>query len=340
MNALLISDLHLTALPRDEYRWKLFDWLVSTIPQHHVADLIILGDLTEAKDFHSARLVNRIVDNLLRVFRCNNGLFKIHVLRGNHDGTDPGCAYFRFLGQYPAIEFIETPFETQLGKDETVLYLPHSRNPVEDWKAVSMNRADLILMHATVKGSVAENGIVLDGTPPEVLRLARRGVPIFSGDVHVPQTVGRVQYVGAPYPIRFGDTFKGRAVLLDSERKATSLPIPSIQRRMITAGAAGVSLSTLKTLKLGEGDQIKVRVRLTRAEYGDWGKAKKNTLASCEAAGVECHGLELERPEELPLPEQKRMIIRRAPADILSDYCSMNKVPKHIAEVGQTFIQE
>lgn len=335
MNALLVSDLHLTALPRDEYRWFLFDWLHKEISRRGVSHLIILGDLTEAKDFHSARLVNRIVDALsLLTPDSDVRRTRIVVLRGNHDGTDPGCAYFRFLRNLPGIDFIETPFLTKIDGTR-VLFLPHTRNAVEDWKAVGMRDAELILMHATMSGSVAENGQPLDGVSPEVLRNARPGIPIYSGDVHVPQQIGRVVYIGAPYPIRFGDSFRGRAVLL-TDGKESTLPIPSIQRRIITAGAAGVSAAALKGL--GAGDQVKVRLRLDAAEYGDWPRAKANTIRACEAAGVELCGLELERTAAAPLPAAKPSA-QRTPAAVLTEYCTTNKVPQAVAALGHQLLK-
>ena len=67
MNILLLADLHLTTTSRDEYRWKLFPWLYEAIIKNTVKYLFILGDLTESKNYHSAQLVNRIVDELCKL---------------------------------------------------------------------------------------------------------------------------------------------------------------------------------------------------------------------------------------------------------------------------------
>lgn len=336
MNSLLISDLHLTDNPRDEYRWRLFDWLIDTMPKHDVKSLFILGDLTDAKDYHSAKLVNRIVHVLLRCYR-EGKLLEIIILRGNHDGVDPKCAYFRFLGQYPCIQYVDTPFMKPFDGHE-VLMLPHTNDPLRAWESVELHAAETILMHATVRGALAENGQALEGIPPGVLATARRA-RIYSGDVHVPQKIGRVEYVGAPYPVRFGDKFKGRAVLLKRWKEAVDLPIPSIQRRTIVAGPNGFNAAAVAGLKAG--DQIKVRVRLEPSEYGDWQKAKREIMADSSALGLELCGLELEKPEAQPLPKiVRRATLVRRPEETLRDFCAAQKLNEDIQLSGLEILKE
>ena len=336
MNTLLISDLHLTDAPRDSYRWKLFDWLIEVMPQHDVKNLFILGDITDAKDYHSARLVNRLVGALLGLYR-RGGLHYIHLLRGNHDGTDPHCPYFEFLGQYPSIRYISTPFTFPLNGQD-VLALPHSRDPQKDWDGVEMHNVDLILMHATVRGAVAENGQVLEGVPPSLLATARRA-KIYSGDVHVPQKLGRVEYVGAPYPVRFGDSFVPRAILLEKGKARDLLP-PAIRRGVITVDATQAGLAGLSAYS--KGDQVKVRVRLNPSEYLDWQKIKKNVTAACTEQGVELCGLELERtpPRRLLRKSGAPLQQQRTPQDILKAFCAANKVDGSSAAVADGILEK
>lgn len=328
MSTLLISDLHLTANPREEYRWKLFEWLVEIMPQHGVKDLFILGDLTEAKDYHSARLVNRIVNTMLLLYR-QGGLHYIYILRGNHDGIDPRCAYFEFLGQYPSMRYISTPFTFSLNGQD-VLALPHSSDPRKDWAEVEMHNVDLILMHATVRGAISENGQVMEGIPPSVLATAKRA-KIFSGDIHVPQVIGKVEYVGAPYPVRFGDHFIPRAVLLEKGKQRDLLP-PAIRRGVITVDAAQAGLAGLSSYS--KGDQVKVRIRLSPAEYLDWKKIKQAVEAECAKHGVELCGLELERTQKRKLLKTAVVAQQRSPQDVLDEFCTSNKVDKLTTKVG------
>ena len=57
---LVIGDLHLTDQPKDAYRFGIFKWIKKQIEKHQPEYTVILGDLTDKKDKHSAGLVNRI----------------------------------------------------------------------------------------------------------------------------------------------------------------------------------------------------------------------------------------------------------------------------------------
>ena len=339
MNSLLISDLHLTDKPRNSYRWKLFAWLKTTLPKHNVKMLWILGDLTEEKDRHSAQLVNKVVEELLTLYRqC--GLHSIYILRGNHDGIDENCSYFKFLGKYPCIQFIETPYAASFS-DREVLMLPHTTTPADAWKNVEFHLADYVFMHATVKGAISESGQQLDGIPPALLATARRA-KIYSGDIHVPQIVksGRVEveYIGAPYPVRFGDKFEPRAVLIENFRTAKSLPIPSIQRLTLTVTPAKPDIP-LKTLR--EGDQVKIRIRLTQSEYGDWAQLKRKVVATCAEAKVELCGLELEKVENrIKLRTVATPTNVKTSEQVLTAFCSNNKLSKEVSSAGVKLLAE
>lgn len=205
-------------------------------------------------------------------------------------------------------------------------------------------------MHATVAGALSENGQSLEGMSAQALTGAKRAT-IWSGDVHVPQKVGAVEYVGAPYPIRFGDAFKPRAVLLDmSLRKPQDLEPPYFSRNMIVLTPDENDRLEIFETKGQRGppfeNQVKVRVRLNKAQYVNWEKYKREVLDICKNAGCELHGLEVERVEEA----KKTIRIRGAapesvkaapsPSSILSAWCQANNVPEPIHKVGQKLLAE
>ena len=49
------------------------------------------------------------------------------------------------------------------------------------------------------------NGFSLEGY--ESKKMDKCSATIIAGDIHVPQLVGNVEYVGSPYRIRFNDAF-------------------------------------------------------------------------------------------------------------------------------------
>ncbi len=337
MKYLLISDLHFTANPRDEYRWKLFDYLIEVMPEHGVDYLFILGDLCEAKDYHSARLVNRVVDNALRVYR-KTGCKKIYILRGNHDGIDAKCPYFRFLGEYPCIHYVDTPWMEPLPGLGDALFLPHSRQPEEDWQHVDLMGADHIFMHATITGAVSETGVALEGQELGMLRLARRAT-IYSGDVHVPQIIQGITYIGAPYPIRFGDNFRPRTLLIEGRRKTRDLFPPTIKKGIITILPGSDPFPEFDGY--GAGDQVKVRIRLAAQEYADWGKLKAVAMQACKERSIELAGVELEKVQARPrlLTAPKPSKVARDPAQAFEEYCRKNKIHDAVVATGRSLLE-
>lgn len=182
--------------------------------------------------------------------------------------------------------------------------------------------------------------MALDGIPAGYLNTARRA-KIYSGDVHVPQKVHvgnvDVEYVGAPYPIRFGDHFKPRAILLADFKKTTSLPINIIQRLTLTVSLADKEIDLAGANK---GDQVKVRVQLSPSEYKDWGTCKKRVLAACAEAGVELCGLELEKVANTTSLKTSEAVVTQTPQQTLSEFCIKNKISRDVVSVGKSILSE
>ena len=96
MNSLVTGDWHFSDNPRDDYRHAYMKKLMRLIKRKKVNNLIVLGDLTEEKDRHSAWLVNQVVLHFAELSQ----LCKIYILRGNHDYVDPDTPFFSFLGHF------------------------------------------------------------------------------------------------------------------------------------------------------------------------------------------------------------------------------------------------
>jgi DNA repair exonuclease SbcCD nuclease subunit len=275
---LITSDLHLTASPKDEYRWGLFPWLAEQCQRHKVKTLLILGDLTDAKDMHPAVLVNRIVKELSEV---SEWLDQIIILKGNHDWLKENEAFFSFLNIHPKIIFVNEP--TVIDHD---LFLPYSKSPKEAWAEFDFNDHPFIFMHQTFNGAVSESGQVMQGAMSANFHCHNS---IYSGDIHTPQVIGDVTYVGSPYPIRFGDTFKPRCVLRDKFLKERDLHFPTIRREMLDIE----SCDDLDRPGLQGGDQVKIRLHLSAVELPRWEEHRRDVLAVAEHLGIDVISLEL-----------------------------------------------
>ena len=69
---------------------------------------------------------------------------------------------------------------------------------------------------------------------------------VFAGDIHIPQEINSVFYIGSPYPVHFGDHFKGCGVLLQGT-KAVRIFRDTLRKESI-------KISSLKELQKLEGE--------------------------------------------------------------------------------------
>jgi hypothetical protein len=277
---LITSDLHLTDQPITEYRWGLFPWLAEQIKKHHVRSLLILGDVTDSKDRHSAELVNRIV-TAINSLPIDN----IIIMAGNHDWLKQGQEFFRFLSLLPHVQFITKPHEDIDQHGPLAMFMPYSKNPSKEWAGMDFSHYDLLFMHQTIKGAVASNGQEMDGE--ELPSFA--GPRTYSGDIHVPQVIGGLTYVGSPYHVHFGDKFKPRCILLDRQGKQSDLHFETIQRVVIKVS----SFDQLRGMMFRDGDQVKLRVELPESEAHAWSRIRRQYVEWLMAHRVEVHGVEL-----------------------------------------------
>jgi len=277
-----VSDLHLTSNPRDEYRWGLFDWIGVQCRNEQVKTLCILGDLTDAKDYHSSTLTNRVVSSIAQIAAAG---MRVIVLMGNHDYLRAGHAYFEFLNAYPGVTFVTKPWE-DLSDGAACLWLPHTKTPASDWADLDVTHFNYIFMHQTVSGAVASNGQKMDGEGiPDLSRWGK----VYSGDIHVPQVIKDVEYVGSPYPVHFGDKFNARAVLIDSRARAVDLHFDTISKWSLTLPDAG----HLRAYDFRPGDQIKLTVLLHSSAKHEWQRVRREVLEYLKHEQVELHDLSL-----------------------------------------------
>lgn len=278
--AILAADLHLTANPIDAYRWGLFPWLAREGASARAETLVLLGDLTDAKDYHPAELVNRVVREVVGL---REAFGHVIILKGNHDELKAGNMYFQFLEALDGVEVVSAPREIDLGWRS--MFLPFTRAPAKDWAGLDLSPCEYVFLHQTLKGAVASNGQRMEG---ELLPALGPG-KAYSGDIHVPQVIGGVEYVGSPYHVHFGDNFAPRCVLLGNGW-ARDLHYPSIKR--VTLDIAGED-GLQQIARLAAGDQVKVRMHLSESERHGWREWRHWVMEACQHQGVMLCGLEL-----------------------------------------------
>ncbi len=324
---LLIGDPHLTDRPRDAYRFGLFDWIRKQQAKYKPKHTIILGDLCDRKDKHSALLVNRVVDELRQ-------LHDTLVLMGNHDYIDPNNPFFGFLNHLENVRFITKP----LACDGMAL-LPHIRDEKQFKAACAAfeHRPDIVVLHNTFEGAIAESGAHLAGfsTTPVVALRARLGA--FAGDVHRPQRAGPITYVGVPYTVRFGDDFDPRCLLVRSDGTTKDLHYGCPRKWALTiTGPADL----LSNDSLYDGDQVKISVRLTREEMPEWRTIRRAVLEACDKLRLEVFGVDL----KVATPAAKKAVridktSRKTDSEIITEYCKAEKAADAVRVAGLKFIE-
>jgi DNA repair exonuclease SbcCD nuclease subunit len=261
MRRLVSSDWQLAHNERDRYRTN---WVVNDLPKlvekYKVEQLVFLGDLTENKDNHPAALVNEIVEFFcgLATNNCD-----VVILQGNHDFLHKEYPFFRFLQNYKAIKWISSPTEM-----ENCLYLPHTRNYKQDWKDIGFTKQyDFIFAHNIFEG-VKANGQALSGIPRNIFPA---GSCVISGDVHEPQFLDPITYVGSPCLCDFGDDYQPRVLLL-TDLDAKSIKVQGQQKRLIYCAVNKVAGQRELAFdhNANAGDIVKIKVDLLVEDVADW----------------------------------------------------------------------
>lgn len=338
MSFLLVSDTHFTDSAKDEYRWGLFPWMIDQVRQRGISQILLLGDVTEHKDAHPSSLVNRLIGNLTELASyCD-----VFILQGNHDGISEDQPFFGFIEDFQSnVTFIakKTSYRLQLGnRSLNCLFLPATRKYEEDWEGIEFNFYDLIFTHQTYNGAKAETGITLRGISPLLFEDYRGKV--FSGDVHVPQKLlkGKIEYVGAPYRIRFGDAFRPRVILYDDNATTQNLYYDCLSKHTLVGNSLADLLEQANKLKIRKGDQVKIRISLYRAELPEWTARKAEIKAQAAALGWELVGIELSAVKEKATALETSAVYKDS-EEILADFIKAKRLSQRQAEIGLSLIK-
>jgi hypothetical protein len=328
MRALLIGDLHLTDRPRDAYRFDIFKWAKQAQVKRDVQATFIMGDICDKKDFHSAFLVNELVDHL-RALRP-----PVYIPMGNHDYTDPTNPFFGFLNFIDGINFVSNP-ELVDCAGTCVAILPHCTEKLFEinCQAFQADQPSLLLCHQTFDGAIAETGARLTGFSQAPIGFLRPRLGTYAGDVHKPQQHGAVTYVGAPYHIRFGDDFEPRCIYLNDADPPVDLYFDTVRKWSITVRDADEIISNEALLP---GDQIKVTVELAREEAVEWQAHKKRVIEVLKRRELEVFGIDSGTPRKQIVPSSAA----RNPHDVLKAFCLAESVPSQLKRTGETILEE
>ena len=330
---LIVSDLHFTHKEQDEYFFDLFPLVSSLVEPNKIDEIFILGDLTTAKEGHNAKLVNKIVGGIVS---WAEQVSRVRILCGNHDLVDYSSSpFFKFLGEYPKIEFI-----SEYKEEDELIFLPHTRDPVksvfdDEWPDPSNFSTKYVFAHVTVKGAAYESGVKAEeGIAPNYFDDAVR---TFSGDIHSRQQVGPVIYIGSPYQIRMNDSFIGGGVIVDtSTNEWKYIDFTNFPKRGTIDTYSDITFEQYIS-EYKKGDQVKVRLHLTQGNMGRWRELKEKIKEIMADKGVILHSFEMvhEQNEILPV----KQTVERNTINFDS-YCESQKISQELQKIGIEIMEE
>lgn len=325
MKYLLTSDIHLTDAAKDSYRFGLFDFLRQQQEIYNPDVLIVAGDLTNEKNYHSSALVNQTVEGFKRLRP------PVYIDRGNHDGDDPENPFFAFLNKIPGITFC---IDTTVIKDYKLVMIPHQLNQASFDNAFKrVPEGFLAVCHQTITGCLSETGSRLTGlaVPPN------KACKILSGDIHRPQILhtenGDVTYIGSPYAVRHGDHFEPRVLLLDNNKEIDLHFLAPKKLSLIIR-----DVSEIPDLK--KGDQIKVLMELHPSEKVEWANHKKKIMDHCKDKGIEIYGAKLKVIEGRKRPKLTASSNSKSNLDYFKAFCVSEQIPANIKQAGLNIIED
>jgi DNA repair exonuclease SbcCD nuclease subunit len=325
---ILTADLHLTDVAEEDYRWNVFSALENALTETDDPEVAILGDICDRKDRHSAVLVNRLVGELTKLTQLG---VRFTIIMGNHDRPMNGPPFWHFLNEHPHIRFFDKPTRMNLDRDGDLLLLPYSKNPTLEWQEwFPLSHVAAIFMHQTVTG-VRENNRTLtnDKMPP-----LPADIPIYSGDIHTPQRVGPVTYVGAPHPVKFGDSYACRMLVIGPDyrlRRTIDLHPP---RKCI---AEISSIKELDRLDLKPTDQVRVRWRLPADQMDDW-SMNENAIQDWQVkTGVSISSLE---PIITLAETETALETGESPEAIMEAFAKAEGLSGDLLNYGMAFLKE
>lgn len=332
MRYVVTGDVHFSSDPKDEYRWQLWPFLDEMAQKYDCTNLLILGDLTVAKDRHPSLLVNRVVEEMKHFINCGVGSRAIYVIKGNHDYVQEVQPFFEFLNHIPGVNFYSQP--ALLEPD--VLLMPNSPNPKEAWEEARVWTFPLVFAHQTVNGALASTGMKMKGMDFPTGNISPISTRIIAGDIHVPQEVGPLEYVGAPYHVNFGDKYEPRIMVIDTEDldNRISIPTPFPCKRTF-------EIETVQDLlKFGavDGDMIRVRYHASVEKKQKWPEIRQAIMELADK-----HEMDL-RAVELVITDQSSVDYAEADPSLtdvqhVTNWAELNSLPQPVALVGLDMVR-
>lgn len=243
------------------------------IMKYGVKHIFLLGDVFEKKDRIPARIMYLFADEVSRL-KC-----PMTVLKGNHDFAEDDYPPIKLLTREGKLYFVDYPLITSYFGTH-IAFLPYFRKLEkfkEEWENLhqAINKTNikpkLFLFHNTIPGAMLNPKKKLEG---ELSLTTLPGVKYLGGDIHLAQRLGRIQYLGSPYQINFGEEDQEKFVyLFDGEE--TLKPVQLKYPKFVSIPIDDKYTEDSPILDLIEGNYIRITGEILKEQKQDLEKLKE-----------------------------------------------------------------
>jgi len=333
---LVTTDLHLTDKKEDEYKWSIFKSITDYVTINHVKTLVLCGDLCDKKDRHTSKLVNRICDELEKLLEICPWL-EIHILKGNHDYLDSDFPFFRFLKLHPNIRYI-----CSVTVINNIAYIPHidfnrddkNLHSIETLNTTSIN---VCFMHQTVVDTPVYGGSSVIEAEPTLKDFVKQFDTVFCGDIHVPQQIGNVVYIGAPTAHKYGDEYQGRMLSI-TDNTWEEILLNNVRKWNITFEGDPEVFKELDKVDVARGDMVKVNLVFTDHEISEYSFYKTLLIKELETRGIIKYKINSTVSSTSGDVRPKVELKIDTPEQVLEKYCEHRELEGDLIEVGKEII--
>jgi len=191
----------------NDYFFRFYeDIFFETLVSQNIREVWVLGDFFDRRKFINFKILSAVRKRFLHPLE-NLGV-KMRVLLGNHDvyhkNTNEINAVQEILGGWPNVEVFNDPEEFSCG-DKTILFMPWITQDNYDYcmNMIQVSNAQVLAGHLQLTGFMMYAGHTCDsGMDPSTF--SKFDLTI-SGHFHIKNSIGDIHYLGAPYPMTFGD---------------------------------------------------------------------------------------------------------------------------------------
>lgn len=227
MNLFIISDPHFGKYALDSDRWLnlmknyFFDFLIPNLEKYAKPDdkFLLLGDLFDNRNSIDMRAINIVID----IFEKLSKIIECHVLLGNHDQhlmNNPAINSVATIRNIPNVHVYDKPTEITFGDKSALMFPWVNGKDTEKEILEKYSGTDLLFCHSDLNGCRTQ----LNPTRPSSKTILDiedfSGFNrIYSGHIHIVQTIQNFTFVGSPYHLDRNDIGNRKGIFVYNTKK-------------------------------------------------------------------------------------------------------------------------